>query len=78
MMGYGVHPFYGNGGGLMMLGMLLFLVVLLILVFLGFKAMQKTVNPPNNQTNVVDILKERLAKGEITEEEYDRLFLKLK
>lgn len=81
--GYGYNPclggFGGYGGSWVMMGiMFLFLVVLVVIFVLGFKNMQKTWKLPNNQTSAIDILKERLAKGEITEEEYDRLQQKLK
>lgn len=63
-------------GGGMMIGMFLFWG---LLIFLGFYLMKNYINGNNNTTksNPIDILKERLAKGEITEEEYDRLKGKL-
>ncbi|WP_379970475.1 SHOCT domain-containing protein [Ectobacillus sp. sgz5001026] len=81
--GYGYNPclegFGGYGGSWVMMGiMFLFLVILVVIFVVGFKNMQKTWKLPNNETNAIDILKERLAKGEITEEEYDRLQQKLK
>jgi putative membrane protein len=65
--GYSMH------GGMMMFGMIFFWVVLLCL---GFYMMRNYANGNNKSTtsnNPNDILKERLAKGEISEDEYDRL-----
>lgn len=61
-------------GGMMMIGMFLFWG---LLIFLGFYLMKNYINGRTTNTNYLDILKERLAKGEITEEEYERLKTKL-
>ncbi|NDI35250.1 SHOCT domain-containing protein [Chengkuizengella sediminis] len=63
-----------QGGGIMMLGMFLFWGAL---VFLGFYLLKKYINGNRGSTHHIDILKERLARGEITVEEYDRLKEKL-
>ncbi|WP_416828434.1 SHOCT domain-containing protein [Ectobacillus polymachus] len=75
-MGNGFHPFYG-GDWIMTYGMILFWIVLLILLIIGYNMVQKTLKLPKEQTNAIDILKETFAKGEITEEEYDRMLKKL-
>lgn len=77
-MGNGFHPFYG-GDWIMTYGMILFWIVLLILLIIGYNMIQKMWKLPTEQTkNAIDILKETFAKGEITEEEYDRMLKKLK
>ncbi|WP_458411934.1 SHOCT domain-containing protein [Schinkia sp. CFF1] len=64
-----------QGGGMMMMGMLLFWG---ILIFLGVYFLKTFLNGKNPKSEAhTDILKERLARGEITEEEYDRLKQKL-
>lgn len=75
-----MHWFNGcsgfQGGGIMMVGMFLFWGVL---IFLGFYLMKNYMNgnQKTTKTDPLEILKERLAKGEITEEEYERLKEKL-
>ncbi len=65
-----------QGGGWMMFGMFIFWG---LLIFLGFYLMKNYINGNNgpSRNHHIDILKERLAKGEITEDEYDRLMKKL-
>jgi len=67
----------GMGGGwwiLMMLGMVLFWVVLVIgvVALVRYYSPRKdaTVQPGSN--SAIEILKDRLARGELTEEEYSR------
>ncbi|WP_243292192.1 SHOCT domain-containing protein [Bacillus sp. FJAT-47783] len=73
-----MHWFNGYTGihGGMMIGMFFFWGLLIIL---AFYLMKNYINGNNRatSTNYMDILKERLAKGEITEEEYERLKTKL-
>ena len=73
-LGGGCTAFYG--GGMMMFVMFLFWG---LLIFLGFFLMKNYMNGSNNRSNQnhLNILKERLARGEITEEEYDKLKEKL-
>lgn len=61
MMGYG----YGWGGGLWMLGGLLLLVGFIVLVVWAVTRL-----PPRPTPN--EILRERFARGEITEAEFDQ------
>ncbi|NBI30059.1 SHOCT domain-containing protein [Chengkuizengella marina] len=63
-----------QGGGIMMIGMFLFWGVL---VLLGVFLLKNYMNGNKRSTHHIDILKERLARGEITVEEYDRLKEKL-
>lgn len=49
-------------------GMTLFWVIILVVIFLLLKNNQK-----EKEEKPLDILKRRLAKGEITKEEYDKL-----
>jgi putative membrane protein len=68
MMGYG----YGNNmmGGVF--GMVIPIIIIAIVVFAIYKLFQNN-NTKNIGTrdNSLDILKERLARGEINEEEYN-------
>ena len=64
-----------QGGGMMMMGMIIFWG---LLIFLGFYFLKTFINGKNVKSGShIDILKERLASGDITEEEYDRLKKKL-
>ncbi|OEH92102.1 hypothetical protein BFG57_16800 [Bacillus solimangrovi] len=66
----------GFHGGSMMLGMFLFWGVLL---FGGFYLLKKYLNSnTHSNQHPVNILTERFAKGEISEEEYDYLKEKLR
>lgn len=72
----------GMGGGFFGTG---FLFILLIIAIIGVFIWMMKSNPKgeanfptqNMNNQALDRLKERLAKGEITEEEYDRLKRKL-
>ncbi|MCJ7689634.1 MAG: SHOCT domain-containing protein [Clostridiaceae bacterium] len=83
--GYGHFGGYGGGGMFLMMGFgfLIFLVV----IFLAFKLMKNhphsNLSSPNNSgfnNSALNILNERLAKGEIDEEEYakKKIFLNQK
>ncbi|MEC1742827.1 SHOCT domain-containing protein [Schinkia azotoformans] len=64
-----------QGGGMMMMGMIIFWG---LLIFLGIYFLKTFMNGKNVKIGShIDILKERLASGDITEEEYDRLKKKL-
>lgn len=63
------------GGGMMMSGMMMFWLFVLAA---GFLVIFLILNRRRDQLQPAVILKERLAKGEIAEEEYDRLREKLK
>ncbi|WP_416828439.1 SHOCT domain-containing protein [Ectobacillus polymachus] len=77
-MGYGFQSCFGYGGGwIMMGGMLLFWLILIALLFMGYTKIQKSERTSTNQNEALAILKTRLAKSEITEEEYERLLQKL-
>lgn len=79
MMGvYSTNSFGYGGGWMMMGGMFLLGIVLIGLLVIGFIVMQKYWKPQTNQNNAIEILKTRLASGEITEEEYERLKQKVK
>ena len=76
MMNWIDHCLGFQGGGMMMLGMFIFWG---LLIFIGIYFLRTFQNGKNlkNEHHHLEILKERLAKGEITEEEYDRLKQKL-
>ncbi|MDD9149177.1 MULTISPECIES: SHOCT domain-containing protein [unclassified Sporolactobacillus] len=72
---------YGWNGGMMGgwgfgLGWLLQLLVFVVVIYLAF-ILIKRLNVPSNadrrENRSEDILKERFAKGEITEEEYKKM-----
>lgn len=75
MMNWIDHCLGFQGGGMMMIGMFLFWVVL---IFLGLYLLKTFLNGNNSKNGThIEILKERLARGEITEEEFDHLKQKL-
>jgi Predicted membrane protein len=71
-LGYGRFGGYGQGGvGFIM--MIPMLIILLLAIYFVYKAIsKKDVNLATNRvsSNAIDILNERFAKGEISEEEY--------
>lgn len=74
MMSWIDHCLGYQGGGMMMIGMLIFWG---LLIFLGIYFLKTFLNGKNIKNDNSDIIKERLARGEITEEEFDRLKQKL-
>ncbi|MBL4931778.1 SHOCT domain-containing protein [Clostridium paridis] len=71
-LGYGRFGGYGYGGAgfLMMIPMV---IILLLVIYFVYKAInKKDISLAANRTssNAIDILNERFAKGEISEEEY--------
>ncbi len=64
------------GGGFMGGGMfmgILTLVLILLIIFLAIKFFRSGSFPGINNESPLDILKKRLAKGEITKEEFEEL-----
>lgn len=70
MMNWFDHCLGFQGGGMMMIGMIIFWGLLFFLGIYFLKTFQngKSINNHHNE-----ILKERLASGEITVDEFDRL-----
>jgi putative membrane protein len=68
--GYGGHMMYGYGGWFMWI-IILVLVILVIYLFSQQKRYQAS-GSMDGET-AMDILKKRLARGEITSEEYEKL-----
>ncbi|WP_238881810.1 SHOCT domain-containing protein [Clostridium sp. YIM B02551] len=71
-LGYGRFGGYGYGGAgfFMMIPMI---IILLLVIYFVYKAInKKDISSVANRTssNAIDILNERFAKGEISEEEY--------
>lgn len=75
MMTWMDHCLGFQGGGMMMVGMIIFWGMLL---FIGIYFLKTIKNGKSNKHDRhLEILKERLASGKISEEEYDRLHEKL-
>ncbi|MCG3083336.1 SHOCT domain-containing protein [Anoxybacillus sp. LAT_35] len=62
------------GGSFMMVGMMLFWVVL---IAVGFYLLYRFINDRKEELSPMEILKIRLAKGEISLEEFERLSKKM-
>lgn len=76
MMGW-MNDCAGGQGSFMWIGMILFWGLLFLAGFYFMKTYSGSSNS-RAQNNAMDILKERFARGEINEEEYDRMKEKLK
>ena len=59
---------YGGWGGLMMI--LWWGLVIAVVVMIAKWLMNQTEKPPHSGNNALDILKERYAKGEISQQEF--------
>jgi len=71
-----------NGNGMRLFGgmgftWLLIIGILIIIVAIFFNKQSNNNDEKDNNNNSLETLKERLAKGEISEAEYDRLKQKL-
>ncbi len=65
----------GSSGGLWMIGGLLLIVGLVILVVWAVNrssSHDRSSAPPTGGSNALDILRERFARGEITEQEFEQ------
>ena len=73
-MGYGWHnDAMGSGWWvLMVIGMLAFLVVFVVGAFLLVRHYGQPPSDPGTSNSAIDILQQRFARGEISEEEYTR------
>jgi putative membrane protein len=69
--GYGFGRMYGGPNFFMMIPMIVLLLVFAYLIYKAFSNRQlaSVVSPPGS-SKAMNILNERFAKGEITEEEY--------
>ena len=72
------YNWYGPGDGLWMIGGLLFLIALIVVVvwvvntlMKGDRPMRGSSTDPSRPT-ATDILRERFARGEITEEQFEQ------
>jgi putative membrane protein len=77
-MGYGWHDQAMSGGWwvLMMIGMVIFWTVFVLGIVVLFRHYgqrhEGSAGASGSSSTAVDVLKERFARGEITEEEYSR------
>ena len=79
---YDCPYFYGmpfRGGGIFMIITAVLIIALLIFLLLQYSRNKNSTGTflQGNNENPAEILNKRLAKGEITEEEYDRLKSKI-
>jgi putative membrane protein len=79
---YDCPYFYGmpfRGGGIFMIITAVLIIALLVFLFLQYSRNRNSAGTflQGNSENPAEILNKRLAKGEITEEEYDRLKAKI-
>lgn len=70
---YGFFPFHFGG-----VGMIFFIILAIVLCMLMMNFFQKQNSQSSNGDSAKDIAKERFARGEITEEEFDKIMKKLK
>lgn len=67
------HHYMGYGGFMMWIGLILLIVVIVIL-FKNTGILEGSSNRKNtSDKSPLDILKERYARGEINEDEYERM-----
>lgn len=64
---------WGVGGGVLGLGITLFIIVLVVFVLLQLSKSTRKSNSHADTMDSLKILKSRYAKGEITEQEYLRM-----
>jgi putative membrane protein len=69
MMGYGGA---GWGGGFWLLGGLLLMIGVIVLVVWALSTISHAGRAPSNGATPNDILRERFARGEITEQEFEQ------
>ena len=70
-----LHDFMFGG---MWFGWLFWIIILMLIIWIIMKTLAstksgRTLNSTSTEENAIDILKKRLAKGEISEEECNRL-----
>ena len=66
-----------RGGGIFMIITTVLIIALIIFLIVQYSRKSKGTFLQGNSENPAEILNKRLAKGEITEEEYDRLKSKI-
>jgi len=72
------YHWFGAGDGLWMIGGLLFLIALIVLVVWVVNALMRSDRAPRapsgdpSRPTPTDILRERFARGEITEEQFEQ------
>ncbi len=71
---YGGYGMMGAFGIVSMFAQLLILVLIIYLIVIGIKKLSvKDVAPQHKEDRSLEILRERYAKGEITEEEFKKM-----
>ena len=74
--GYGPNPGYGEFGAtwFAILGLVLMILFWGSVIALGVWAVRRLAAPHHRRDDALDILRRRLAAGEISAEEYDAMF----
>lgn len=73
MMGWNDGMMSGYGIGIGLIGLLFQLALFIGLIYLVVVLIKKVNHPSNDSDHAEAILKERFARGEITEEEYKQM-----
>jgi putative membrane protein len=73
MMGWNGGMMYGFGAGMGLIGWLVQLALIVALIYLAVILIRKLTGSANESKKSESILKERFARGEISEEEYERM-----
>lgn len=63
------HHMYGNTGWYGWIGLLFWVVIFAVVGYAAFRYMRK----PSHNTSLLDIAKERYAKGEISKKEFEEI-----
>lgn len=75
--GYGYRMMGYGGGWIMMIGVLIIIVLAVVALVHYFPRTRQT-NIDSSQSNAINILDERYAKGEINDEEYRKKKVEMK
>lgn len=68
---FGNNFMHGWGGGIMMMIFWVVLIVVVVYFFTRNRSIGSNMSSPHNTNGALDILKERYARGEISDEEFE-------